>query len=159
MRNRSSILVIAACFILVNCAHAETTSFQILFQGSCLNGDNENINLEQMKRSNASNAVFPNSNRYPYLRINNDQILYATSSNFEKNISNGYIDVKSYVEKQVEGEDSLDIELSFVELKSIKKIYWKETYQNRPYQQGILNYIDGAVESKCIGRGGTKSAH
>jgi len=170
MKNRFLILAFIPAFLLTSCVVVQSTDsqnpinfeistdYQILQQGSCFDRDGKHIDLEKIKRSDGLSSTFPSSNIYPHLKINGDKIFFSTASNSKKNISNGFINIRDYLERKL-AEDGLDIELSFVELESVKKIYWKETYQNRSYHQGILRYIDGAVESECIGRGGSDSAH
>jgi hypothetical protein len=48
----------------------------------------------------------------------------------------------------------IDVELELAVLDGRLVVYWKETYQNRVYQQGIFNIEGEQITFLCRGRGG-----
>lgn len=59
---------------------------------------------------------------------------------------------------EVDPNDDLDIELKLALLSERLLIYWKETYQNRIYRQGLFRVVNEKVESFCEGKGGLNSS-
>lgn len=66
---------------------------------------------------------------------------------------------------QVDPDDDLDVELKLALVKGALAVYWRETYRNRLYRQGLFGIdvnqlfkADGrALVSLCSGRGGSHS--
>lgn len=52
----------------------------------------------------------------------------------------------------------IDIQLSFARINDELAIFWRETFQNRSYRQGIMTSGDALV-SLCEGRGGMDYSH
>jgi len=55
---------------------------------------------------------------------------------------------------EIENGDDLDIELKFAYFENRLLIYWRETFQNRPYRQGLFEINGPDVAFLCAGRGG-----
>lgn len=58
---------------------------------------------------------------------------------------------------QVRPDRDLDVELTLGYLNSELVLYWKETFQNRIYEQGIFRINRERIEFLCSGRGGIAS--
>lgn len=69
------------------------------------------------------------------------------------------------VDAMVEPDEDLDIELKLALVDGRLALYWRETYQNRFYRQGLLaiegraffNPEDRGLRPQCEGRGGSHS--
>jgi len=53
-----------------------------------------------------------------------------------------------------EPHGDLDVELKLGYLDGAPIVYWKETFQNRIYRQGLFRIVGERVEQLCAGRGG-----
>jgi hypothetical protein len=53
----------------------------------------------------------------------------------------------------------LDVRLSLGVLDRDLVLYWRETYQNRIYRQGLFRILDGELVPLCEGRGGVTRRH
>jgi hypothetical protein len=69
------------------------------------------------------------------------------------------IDVKSQIAKGNKKLSGIDIELSFVSVGGSFGVYWKESYLNRPYLQGVFNLKNNHLEWFCEGEGGLSMSH
>lgn len=56
------------------------------------------------------------------------------------------------------GQD-VDIVLSFATVDGRTVVYWRETYQNRSYRQGLMRILRERVEPLCEGIGGIDRSH
>lgn len=135
---------------------------KIFKNGSCYNKNDTFVNLDKMSKIERKRIKFKNSKVFPHVEVTADRIIYSKpQSIFDKNKI--YVDqrfiVPAFLKDHLGYEDYLDIELSFVKLNSELYIYWKETYQSKPYHQGLLNYKDGKLTSYCKGQGGAYTTH
>lgn len=55
----------------------------------------------------------------------------------------------------IENGDGLDIQLKFGYFENVLVLYWRETFQNRIYRQGLFRVVGPAVTFLCAGEGGT----
>lgn len=70
------------------------------------------------------------------------------------------------IDAMTEPDEDLDIELKLALVNNQLALYWRETYQNRFYRQGLLaiegrrffNSEAGGLRPLCEGRGGSHSA-
>lgn len=64
-----------------------------------------------------------------------------------------YVDVDA----EIDEDNDLDIQLRFAYLDGSLKVYWKETFQNRIYRQGLFNVVGHELRSLCEGQGGSRT--
>lgn len=70
--------------------------------------------------------------------------------------SRGIVDVS----RIASADTDIDISLNFIILDGKISVYWKETYLNRRYRQGVVNLSrDGDVSIICEGVGGVDRSH
>jgi len=58
------------------------------------------------------------------------------------------------VDSEIDPRDDLDIELKLAYFEGRLVLYWKETFQNRIYRQGLFSIAGHAVVPLCTGHGG-----
>ena len=176
------IFLFVASALLANCVHKQThdrssenqtkvksledvgntpQKLTVYLKGSCHDKNSESISLEDMKKIKKNHLNFSNSNEFPSVTIGNDHIFIGTRRKLfaSQDRTTSFIDVSAYLQTEVGYEEYMDIELSFVKLNAQRYIYWKETYQNRPYNQGLLIYKNDEIYSYCKGRGGAGVIH
>jgi len=56
------------------------------------------------------------------------------------------------------GEDP-DLSVHLVLLSDDLAIYWRETFQNRQYRQGVFTILEGRLVQSCEGIGGISTSH
>lgn len=68
----------------------------------------------------------------------------------------GIVDRDSWIDiaEAVEPERDIDIQTVFGFFDNELVVYWRETYQNRRYRQGLFKLQEGALPELCEGTGG-----
>lgn len=89
-----------------------------------------------------------------YLRIVNDRFHTSKTGDFEEH---GY--TFQSISSAVESENRLDIIARFAELDHKDYIFWKESFVNRSYKQGLLLFDGEGLIEVCAGSGGFSDRH
>ncbi|HMG48123.1 MAG TPA: hypothetical protein VK614_11760 [Allosphingosinicella sp.] len=58
------------------------------------------------------------------------------------------------VDYEIEPRDDLDIELKLAYFEGRLVLYWRETFQNRIYRQGLFSITGHEITALCSGQGG-----
>ena len=87
-----------------------------------------------------------------YLRIVRDTVSVSLEEDFGRR---ELISIPEFLhENGVPGARGLDVQLEFVVINSKVALFWRETYRNRFYQQGLIDLTEQGLSLRCTGSGG-----
>lgn len=128
------------------------------YSGTCKN-ENGDVYLNEALFVNNEIVKIRLDAGYALLKIVRDFIDIEIYNN-ESNLLESYRrDVKESISKKSKKLSGIDIKLSFVWVDNSFGVYWKESYLNKPYLQGVFKLRDFQLDWFCQGSGGFKTSH
>ncbi len=121
--------------------------------GSCVSDKGKSFDLRNLVFLESRSIIIIDNNKH--FRINVLRERVEISQLGSRSNSPSYYTNIGY---EVEPEDDLDIELKLGAFSGELVIYWKETYQNQIFRQGLFRIAEQRVQPLCQGKGGFDSS-
>jgi hypothetical protein len=118
--------------------------------GYCESEDGVSYDLSAARRISNETLLIQRASGDYYLRFRDDILLVATEKSFEER---NVFSIPDFIDT----EDRLDIVLEFIEIDHKDYIYWKESFVNRIYKQGLLYFDGDNLYNVCMGDAGVST--
>ena len=124
--------------------------------GDCLTRDGRRIDMDRVMFLDSRPVVF-DAPGGPFRARVEEQTLFIETVGENSDRGSYYNRIDYQVGEDGGGALDLQIQLAFVEGRLA--VFWRETYRNRIYDQGLYGLAGQGVEFICKGRGGIRVEH
>lgn len=119
--------------------------------GHCDAGDHP-VDLTWMMRVSNTEIRVMEAGVPAYYRIVRDTVVISPDEGFDRL---EWFSIPEFLhENGIPGARAMDVELAFVVIDGELALFWRETYRNRFYQQGLIGVSTEGLSLLCTGRGG-----
>jgi len=134
--------------------------------GNCIAGETA-IEIAAMRTFKEDTFIYNFGSKRTIVLIEGDSLDYfdadeqtdISAENLTKPDEYYFFHPVEYLASTVSNQERMDISLHFAHLKGETYIYWRETYQNRSYRQGLLSFDGSEFENYCTGSAGSSTRH
>ena len=132
--------------------------FLIDAKGTC-NFEGGSLSLNNVYFLKDKSLIESTIDGYRILEVNKDDFNIAYYSKNGKFKQLKFDNVSMKVSLSNKNNSDVDIEASFILIEGQVAVYWKETFINRMYKQGIFKIDADKLVFFCEGKGGTYTSH